>query len=63
MRIGKKGEPLLFNEKDVILGIAKGNILKEGEDVWVLEIQQIINEGFNEAKELTDEGISIKLLL
>ena len=61
MRIGKKGEPLLFNEKNHKLGIAKGNILKEGEDILILGIGPIISESLNAAQELADEGISVNV--
>ena len=61
MRIGKKGEPLLFNKKDHKLGIAKGNVLKEGEDILILGIGPIINESLNAAKELSGEGISVNV--
>tara|TARA_Y100000739_G_C20582952_1_gene453795 strand:- start:707 stop:1630 length:924 start_codon:yes stop_codon:yes gene_type:complete len=61
IRIGKKGEPLLFNKKDHRLGIAKGNILKAGNQILILGIGPIINEGINAAKDLEEEGISVSV--
>ncbi len=36
IRIGKKGEPEIFNKDEHKLGIAKANILKEGNDILLL---------------------------
>ncbi len=61
MRIGKKGEPSLFNQKDHVLGIGKGNTIKEGNEILILGIGPIINEALHAAQQLEGEGYRISV--
>ena len=58
IRIGKKGEPNLLNEKSN-LGIGKGNLLQKGEDILILGVGPIISEGIKASKELKSEGLKV----
>ncbi len=58
IRIGKKGEPNLFeNEKE--LGIGKANLIKPGDDIILLGIGPIISEGLKARELLMSEGITM----
>ena len=61
IRIGKKGEPEIFNNDEHELGIAKANILKEGSDILLLGIGPIINEGLKAANELMNDNVSVSV--
>ena len=58
IRIGKKGEPNLFDEKS-ITGIGKGNLLKKGQKILVIGIGPIISEALKARVELQRQGINI----
>lgn len=58
IRIGKKGEPNLFDEKHT-LGIGKANLIFEGKDYLILAIGPITSEAIIAANELSKEGISV----
>ena len=58
IRIGKKGEPNLLNEKSN-LGIGKGNLLQKGEDILILGVGPILLEGIKASKELESEGLKV----
>lgn len=58
IRIGKKGEPNLFNEES-ILGIGKANLIKNGCEYLIISIGPIINEAIVAADLLSSEGISV----
>ena len=61
IRIGKKGEPDIFNKDEHKLGIAKANILKEGNDILLLGIGPIITEGLKAANELMEDGVNVSV--
>ena len=61
IRIGKKGEPEIFNKDEHKLGIAKANILKEGNDILLLGIGPIITEGLKAANELMEDGVNVSV--
>jgi len=58
IRIGKKGEPNLLSEESN-LGIGKGNLLKNGEDILIIGVGPIISEGLKASKELESQGLNI----
>tara|TARA_B100000886_G_scaffold339314_1_gene304416 strand:+ start:4148 stop:5065 length:918 start_codon:yes stop_codon:yes gene_type:complete len=58
MRIGKKGEPNLFNESHN-LGIGKANILKDGREILIIGIGPVLTEAIEAAKSLKDDGLNI----
>ena len=58
MRIGKKGEPSVFNENSN-LGIGKANLLFEGDDILVIGIGPIISEALDARIDLKNMGINI----
>ncbi len=58
MRIGKKGEPNLFKDKEN-LGIGKANLLAKGQKILVLGIGPIISEALEAKKILESKGINI----
>ena len=61
IRIGKKGEPILF-EDSKILGIGKSNTIKNGEDYLILGIGPIINEALNASFSLEKIGINVAVV-
>lgn len=58
IRIGKKGEPDLFNEHSS-LGIGKANLLRSGEKILILGVGPIINEALKACKVLGEQGKQI----
>ena len=58
MRIGKKGEPQLHDERSE-LGIGKANMLRDGKDLLVVGVGPILGEALQAAKTVHDEGISV----
>ena len=58
MRIGKKGEPDLFNESHN-LGVGKANMLKDGEEILIIGIGPILTEAIEAAKSLQDDNLNI----
>ena len=58
IRIGKKGEPNLF-DKNQKLGIGKSNIIHNGSDILILTIGPIASEALKAAKYLSLKGISV----
>ena len=61
IRIGKKGEPNLFNEKHD-LGIGKANLICEGTDYIIFCIGPITNEAIIASNELRRIGISLAVV-
>ena len=49
MRIGKKGEPDIFQSKDNI-GIGRANLISEGEDILIIGIGPIVSEALEASK-------------
>ena len=58
IRIGKKGEPLLINNRET-LGIGKANLIAHGKNTLVLGIGPILNEALKAHEQLKHEGIPI----
>ncbi len=58
MRIGKKGEPDIFQSKHN-LGIGKANLICEGEDILIIAIGPIVSEALEASKILAKSGINI----
>ena len=58
MRIGKKGEPLLYKDANN-LGIGKANLLAEGNNILVIGIGPIISEALEAREILQTKGINI----
>ena len=58
IRIGKKGEPVLF-ENCANLGIGRANLLTTGNDTIVLGIGPIISEALEAKERLKEKGINI----
>ncbi len=58
MRIGKKGEPDIFQSKHN-LGIGKANLICEGEDILIIAIGPIVSEALEASKILKESGINI----
>ena len=61
IRIGKKGEPDLYQPNIHTLGIGKANMLKEGKEILILGIGPIISEAIKAHQILHDEGISVAI--
>ncbi len=63
IRIGKKGEPSIHH-KNSKLGIGKGQLLKEGDEILLLGIGPIINEALKASETLAkrDKNIAIATL-
>ena len=58
IRIGKKGEPNLFKDKNN-MGIGKANLIKHGKDSLIIGIGPIISEGIEAIEKLSSEGINV----
>ena len=58
MRIGKKGEQSL-HRKSARLGIAKGNLLRDGSDLLMMGVGPILGEAVQAAETLSHAGISV----
>ena len=58
IRIGKKGEPDLF-ENTNNLGIGKANIISDGSDILILSIGPIVSEAIKAAEVLKDKSLSV----
>ena len=58
MRIGKKGEPVLYKDTKK-LGIGKANLLAKGQKILVIGIGPIISEALESKKILEPKGINI----
>lgn len=58
IRIGKKGEPNLLENKEG-LGIGKANIIRAGKDILLLGIGPIISEALQASEELEQKGIKM----
>ncbi len=58
MRIGKKGEPILYKDTKN-LGIGKANLLVKGQDILVIGIGPIISEALEAKKILEPQGINL----
>jgi transketolase len=61
IRIGKKGEPNLFDQKHQ-LGIGKSNLICEGNDYIIFCIGPITNEAVIASNELKRNGISLAVV-
>ena len=58
MRIGKKGEPDIFQSKHNI-GIGRANLISEGQDILIIAIGPIVSEALEASKILKNLGINI----
>ena len=58
MRIGKKGEPDIFQSKDNV-GIGRANLISEGEDILIIGIGPIVSEALEASKILKKSGINV----
>ncbi len=58
IRIGKKGEPDILNDKSN-LGIGKGNLIRKGSNILILCIGPIISEGIKAANDLKLKGLDV----
>ena len=58
MRIGKKGEPDIFQSKDN-LGIGRANLISEGQDILIIAIGPIVSEAIEASRILKQSGINI----
>jgi len=61
IRIGKKGEPVIYPEvPDIQLGKAK--VIREGEQVALIVTGTLMSEALNAADTLADSGISVEVV-
>ena len=58
IRIGKKGEPVIFKDNSK-LGIGKANLIKDGNEFLILTVGPIVSEALKAADILSNEGISV----
>lgn len=61
LRIGRAPVPVLF-DKDMEFKIGKAQVLRDGEDVTIIAMGQMVSRGLNAAELLDAEGISARVI-
>ena len=61
IRLGKKGEPLI-HEQDPDFKIGKGIIVREGSDVAIVSVGNMLFSALNAAEQLHQKGVSAKVV-
>jgi len=60
-RVGRAAVPVFYNEEDDIT-LGKGNLIREGKDVSIIATGIMVNEAYEAAKALADEGIDARVI-
>jgi transketolase len=61
VRLGRASVPVTYSE-DAELEIGKGNLVKNGSDITVIATGIMVNEAFEAAKTLAEEGIDVRVI-
>lgn len=60
-RVGRAAVPVFYGEDDEII-LGKGNLIRDGKDVAIIATGIMVNEAFEAAKLLADEGIDARVI-
>ena len=60
-RVGRAAVPVFYNEEDVIT-LGKGNLIRDGKDVTIIATGIMVNEAYEAAKTLAEEGIDVRVI-
>jgi len=60
-RVGRAAVPVFYNEEDEIT-LGKGNQIRDGKDATIIATGIMVNEAFEAAKTLAEEGIDVKVI-
>ncbi len=60
-RVGRAAVPVFYKEEDEIT-LGKGNLIREGKDVSIIATGIMVNEAYEAAKALADEGIDTRVI-
>lgn len=60
-RVGRAAVPVFYKEEDEIT-LGKGNLIREGKDVSIIATGIMVNEAYEAAKALADEGIDARVI-
>ena len=60
-RVGRAAVPVFYNEEDVIT-LGKGNLIRDGKDVTIIATGTMVNEAYEAAKTLAEEGIDVRVI-
>ena len=60
-RVGRAAVPVFYNEKDEIT-LGKGNLIRDGKDVTIIATGIMVNEAYEAAKALAEEGIDVRVI-
>ena len=60
-RVGRAAVPVFYGEDDEII-LGKGNLIREGNDVSIIATGIMVNEAYEAAKALEQEGISARVI-
>ncbi len=61
LRLGRAPTPAFYTD-DVTIEIGKGNVIKDGSDVTIIAIGDMVNEAFLASEDLAKEGISTAVI-
>ena len=60
-RVGRAAVPVFYNEEDEIT-LGKGNLIRDGKDVTIIATGIMVNEAYEAAKALAEEGIDVRVI-
>ena len=60
-RVGRAAVPVFYNEEDEIT-LGKGNQIRDGKDATIIATGIMVNEAFEAAKTLAEEGIDVRVI-
>ena len=60
-RVGRAAVPVFYNEEDVIT-LGKCNLIRDGKDVTIIATGIMVNEAYEAAKTLAEEGIDVRVI-
>ena len=60
-RVGRATVPVFYNEEDEIT-LGKGNLIRDGKDVTIIATGIMVNEAYEAAKALAEEGIDVRVI-
>ena len=60
-RVGRAAVPVFYNEEDEIT-LGKGNLIRDGKDATIIATGIMVNEAYEAAKALAEEGIDVRVI-
>lgn len=62
LRFGRFGSPAVYEEGKACLEIGKGNVVKDGSDVTIIAVGDMVSESIKAAEMLAEKGISAAVI-